>query len=441
MLAGGPMALSALFFIQANTQLEAGARIETRVGEAPTGTQQVTSGQTGQAVTVAAEQAQVMVVATPSLRLHWLADIDDLQADSSSRILWRPVPLLHSRPLFLETFGVTHIRRPSGRSSWRLDLRGTYGEQDYTSLSQQFANQPALPLSTTMFMVNGTAETLWRSSRRSTLTFQLGAVHRQSLDGQTTAGEASATTFFTPLPTQTTVTATPALLFALTRHSVVQASVPVSDYDIQKIVQPTSQTGQLNVVSVQPQLNLLEELTRRHQLHLLAGFTYAAVLHGPNTDLGYHFTPLTQVDLNSHLYRARTSAVDSSVGAGTSYYVDPVLGRGVWRGIAQASVNAQMGFHWSAGARVAFSTDITAPAVAGGPPVDGTLAAADFSVRYRWPNLLVAEFGGRFSERAPRLSSPDFTWHERELWAFLSLYAATRVSWTTARSPSNAIQM
>ncbi len=230
MLAGGPMALSALFLVQANAQMEAGMRIETRVGEAPTGTQ-------------SAEQAQVIVVATPSLRLHWLADVDDLQADSSARILWRPVPLLHSRPLFLETLGVTHIRHPSGRSRWRLDLRGTYGEQDYTSLSQQFTNQPTLPLPTTIFMVNGTADALWRSSRRTTLTFQLGAFHRQSLDGQATANEASGTTAST-LPTQTTVTATPTLLFAFTRRSSVQVSVPVVGYAVRGVAQSTSQTGQ-----------------------------------------------------------------------------------------------------------------------------------------------------------------------------------------------------
>jgi hypothetical protein len=62
MFPGGSIAIYALFLVQASAQIEAGMRIETRAGEAPTGTQQVTSGQTGQTVTVAAEQAQVMVV-------------------------------------------------------------------------------------------------------------------------------------------------------------------------------------------------------------------------------------------------------------------------------------------------------------------------------------------------------------------------------------------
>jgi hypothetical protein len=244
------------------------------------------------------------------------------------------------------------------------------------------------------------------------------------------------------LPTQTTVEVIPALLFALTRRSGVQISVPVRDYNSQEIAQGTSQTGQLNVVSVQPQLSLLEEWTRHHRLKVIAGFTYVEAVWGPNTNLGYHFTPLTEVELNSHLYHARAFAVESSVDAGTSWFLDPVLGRGVWRGIVRGGLDAQMGFHWRAGAHLAFSTDITSPPMVDGTtPVDGTVLASDFSVRYRWPNLLVVEFGGRFSERAPKLSTPGFTWHARELWAFLTLYTATRMSLTSSRSFGNTMEM
>jgi hypothetical protein len=292
-----------------------------------------------------------------------------------------------------------------------------------------------------MFMVNGTAEALWHSSRRTTLTLQLGALHRRSLDGQTTSNESSGTTGLT-LPTQTTVEVIPALLFALTRRSSVQVSVPVRDYDIQEIAQGTSPTGPLNAVSVQPQLSLSEELTRSHRLNVIAGFTYAKILRGPDTNLSHPFTPITEVDLNSNLYRTRASAVSSSVGAGTTWSLDPVLGSGVWRGIAHAGFDAQLGFHWSAGAHLTFSTDITTPpTAAGATTVDGTVLGADFSMRYRWPNRLIAEFGGRFSERAPRLSSAGFAWHERELWAFLTLYTATSVPLSRPRSLGNTMEM
>ena len=86
MFASGPVILSAMFLIQAEAQFEAGARIETRVGEMPTGTAQGTSSSsTVQPATV--EQTQVMVVATPLLSLRWLDSIDDLRANSATRIL------------------------------------------------------------------------------------------------------------------------------------------------------------------------------------------------------------------------------------------------------------------------------------------------------------------------------------------------------------------
>jgi len=415
MVAGGLLALSALL-AQAGAQIEAGARIETRVGEVPEPT----------------EQTEVVVLATPSLRLHWFAGVDDFQTEVATRILWRPVPLPRSRPLFLETFGVTHTMRPTIRSQWHLGLRASYGEQDYTSLSQQFATQPTLPLSTTMFMIDGAADTLWRSSRRTTLSLQLGAVHHRTLD--TGSSESTAPT----LPTQTTVSATPALHFLLSSYSSVEVSAPVSDYEIQEPAGRLPQARQLNVVSVQPQVSGLAQLTRDHQLHLIAGLTYVDVVRGSNANLGYPVAPIAHVNLFSYLHRDHISSVFSSVGAGTLWFLDPVLARGVWRGIAQARLDAQMGLRWSAGAGFTFAADVLNPPAAG-MDYDATVVAADSSVRYRWTNVIVAELGGRFTERAPYLSSSEFAWRRRELWAFLTLYTAARMPLSTSRPTKDII--
>ena len=448
MLAGGPMALTALLLVRASAQMETGARIETRVGDAPTGALSVPSDPTS--VPVAAQQAQVMVVATPILKLRWTTGVDDVRLDSATRIFWRPVPLLGTRPLFLETLGATDTRRPTKRSRWRLDLRGTYGEEDYTSLSQQFANQPTLPVSTTMFMANGSVDALWRNSRRTTLTFRLGVIHRRTLDAQPVASKVPGTSLAPlSLPTQTSVTASPALHWTVTRRFGIEASAPVFDYDFQDITQASAPAGHTNIASIQPQMGFLEELSRRHQLHFVAGLTFAYALQGSNTKLGHHVTPLVRVDLNSTLYRTRATAVQSSVGAGTNWLVDPVLGTGVWRGVAQANFDATIGPHWTTGARFMFTTNLSArlptadgPSANGAPIyIDETIVSAEIPVRHRWSNLLLVEFGGRFAERAPRLSAPRFAWRERELWAFLTLFAATRVQLSTARSPGNTIEM
>jgi hypothetical protein len=430
MFVSGPAILSALFLIQAEAQFEAGARIESRVGQAPS----LTSSNQA----VPPEQTQVMVVATPLLRLRWIDGIDDLHVDSATRILWRPVPLFDSRPLFLETLGATHLRRPSRRSQLQLNVRASYGEQDYTSLQQQLPNQPSLPLAMTMLMVDATADASRHSSRRTTLTLQLGAMHSRSFDTQ---GVSSGTTGTFALPTQTTVTAAPGLTYALARRSTLNALVSIIDTDSQGILYTSGQTGQgqtgeLNALSIQPQVGVRQELTRQHQLHLAVGFAYTVALRQTDApNLTRYPVPLLQLDLNSVLLRARTTIVRSTLGAGTTAFVDPVFGVAVTRGLAQASVDAQLG-PWSVGARCAFSTDLFGrlPTIGGSTPgetiPDETFVTAEIPVRYRASRHLIVEFGGRYTERAPYLGAPGFAWHYRELWLYLSLTTFSRPSST-----------
>jgi hypothetical protein len=432
MFVSGLSILSALVLVQAGAEFEPGARFESRAGEAPTGTQTLPTGQI-----VPAEQAQLMVVATPILGLHWLSEVNDLRANSATRILWRPEPLPDSRPLFLETIEATHIAHPSPRTRWQLSLRGSYGEEDYTSLSQQFANQPTLPTATTAVMVNGLADASWRSTRRTTLTLQLGGFHRRALDGQTvassTTGPGSA---FVPLPTQTSATATPGMRFALTRRTSLEAFATIADADIQGISPVTNEAGRTNVFSVQPQVGILQELSRSHQLHLLAGLTYAAAIRRLDASQTWHpVTPIFAVDLRSVLRRTRDAVVRSSLGAGTTWYADPVLGVAVVRGIAQANLDAQLGLKWTVGIHGTFATDLTRrlPTVNGGIPPDETIVSAEIPFRYRWSEQWVAEFGGRLAERGPHLATPSLAApnfalrsQEREMWVFLTLLTVPR---------------
>ena len=417
MFASGPAIVSVLFLLQAETQFETGARVEGRVGVAPTGIQTNSLGQT-----VAAEQAQVMVLATPILGLHWLDDTDELRASSATRILWRPVPLWGDRPLFLETVEATHVKRPSRRSRWQLSILGSYGEQDYTSLQQQLVNQPTLPAAATMLAINTIADASWRSSRRTTLTLQLGATHRRSFNTMT-AGSGPAFFF---LPTQTAVTVAPGLRHALSRRSSLEAVASVMDTDLRDIPLGTSNTGQLNVLSIQPQIGVRQELTRQQQLHLAAGFTYAVALRRTDQTQTWHpISPLLQIDLSSILRQTRAAVVRSMLSAGTMWYTDPVLGVSVWRGIGQALLDAELGPRWSAGARCTFTTDLTGLKSNGGVTPDETLVSAEIPVRYRWSKQLLAEFGARYAERGPRMS---LALHNPEAWLFLTLLTTPRAS-------------
>jgi hypothetical protein len=423
MLASGPAVLSALLALQGATELEAGARIEARAGEVP-----AMAGPTG-----AAEQAQVMLVATPILGLRWSGDASEARASSATRIFWLPVPLLERRPLFLETLATSFLARPNRRSRFRLDLRGSYGEEDYTLLAQQFVGQPTLPpvKTLTLLTLNAAGDGSWRESRRTTLTVLLAAIHRRTPDHQVVnnAGATSATATAPALPTQTLITVTPGGRYALDRRSSLEVLLGLGETDIQGFQTTNSPSARMNVLMIQPQLGLVRDLSRSQQVRAFAGLTYAAVLINPDKQRNWlPLTPLCRVELGSLLWRTRASALRSSLGAGTAWYADPVLGAAVLQGMTEARLEAQLGLRWSAAARAAFTTDLNAPLPApatSGVSPDETVVLVEVPFRYRWSTQLDVEFGARYAERGPHLAAADFGWHNRELWAFVTLLTTT----------------
>jgi hypothetical protein len=441
MLASGAALLTALALIQADAQFAAGARFESRAGEAPS----FTSATQG-------SQFQVIVSAIPMLSVRMLDENSDLTASSATRIFWRPQPLLERRPLFLETFDLTHLLRPSKRSSWQLNLRTSYGEEDYTVLAQQLPTQPTLPGQLTLFSAVGSATGTWKTSRRGALFFQLNATYRRPMDSQATTDNAATTLF----PTETIVSAAPGVRYQLTRRTLVELLAAVADTDMSGIslpsppngptpdtgfpTRPGSQTGHLNILTVQPQVSLSETFTRYQRLRLTLGLTYARALRQTSLDELKPVYPLFQLDLDSLLDRTRGGAVwRSTLSTGTLWYADPVLGVALWRGFLQGSITSELGREWAAGARVAFGTDLTrlpqsAIMAGGGFIPDETVLSFDLPVRYRASNRLLAEFGASFTERGSYLDS-HFGWRRdsRELWLFLNLNAVTTAARTPAR--------
>jgi hypothetical protein len=428
MLAGGPMVLSALLVVAGETRFEVGGRFEASVGQAPTGLTQDAIG-----AAVPAEQAQVLLVATPMLAFRYLSALDDVQATSSTMVLRRPQPLLDARPLLLESLDVNETGILSKRSRWRLRLNGTYGEQDYTALSQQFVSQPALPSALTVLSINGNGEASWRATRRADLTVQFLGIYRQTLDSQSALSPsegpgAPGLTF----PTQATVSITPGVRQRLSRQTTLEALMAVMDANVSDIPQAGAEPGRLNILSIQPQVGLRQQLGRNHRLHMVAGLNYAAVLRRSEQTHSFPpILPLVQVDLTSVLQRSRDIQWRSTLGAATNAFADPVLGTEVLRGTAQARLDVEMGTTWDIGALAIFATDITGPlqpagatgtSGAGQLAPDETVLSAEIPFRYRWSDRLLVELGARFAQRAPHLQSPSFAWRSngREVWLFFS---------------------
>jgi hypothetical protein len=439
MVSGGLAVIATLVALQSPTELEAGATLDLRGGQAPTGLA------TGSGT--AAEQSQLMASATPLVGLRWSGVGEELRLRSATRVLWRPVPLLHTRPLVLETFDATHVARPSLRSRWQTTLRSTYGEEDYTSLVQQFANQPALPVSRTLFTVNATGDGTWLASRLTTLALGINGLYRRALDDQT-IGTASGPSTVPAMPTQLGVSVTPAVRHRLDRRTRIDVLATVGDADIRDIVvfaipaggtttgatgTTTGATGRpdvhVNLLTLQPQLGLVRDLNRGQQLRTYAGVTYAAVLINPDKTRDWlPLTPLVRLELDTSLWRTRESAVRSVLAAGTTWFPDPVLGLAVWRGNAEARLDGQFGPRWNASVRAGFTTNLNAPltaSVTGMTSIDETVLQVDAPVRYRWSEQVTLEFGGRYAERAPNVRASNFEWRNRELWAFFTMTGTT----------------
>jgi hypothetical protein len=424
MFASGAGALVATFMTLANATVVGEARLQARVGEIP--------GMPG---------PQVSTTAMPGVSLSWFDSQNQLQLQLGSRILWRPVDRPRDRPLFLETFSLSHSTHPSRRVQWRSEIQGSYGEQDYMSLSQALANQPTLPFASTMLMVGGSTGPSWVVSRRSALKCLLNVTHRRTFDSSTGGSETPGASF--RMPTQIVLGVSPALGYQLKPGASLTFTVPVYDYDSQAFSGPPSSGapssgGQTNTLTIQPQVSLAERLSRVHQLQLSAGATYYEVLRGPNTSQGRAVSPLGQIGLASDFYRTSSFGLKSLVSASIARYMDPILGIGTLRGEATAGLSMQMDRRWSCELRAVFATDLSKPP-ASNPQQNSMVVSVDSTLRYRWPNLMALELGGRFSDRATDPMSSRFAWRGRELWFFLSFYAAATASLGSVHPPANPV--
>ena len=431
MLASGPMALSVLFLAQANAYMEAGARLDTRAGETPYGPG-------------GASQGLWLGAITPSMGFMLRTGDSETRTSYAPRFLWSaPNPNDPMRPLILQTLVLTNTYRPSTRSQWQTSLRAIYGQEDSVALQQLLPGQATLPALMNIFSGSAEATASWRSTRLTTLACQLEALHRRPLEYQSasvTPETSSATSFV--FRTQTTLRATPSLRTVTSRRSSLEFSVPVAYYDSSANGGPTSAA---RFLLVQPQVAWVDEWSRGSQLSVAAGLSWADIIVRPGTYQGSNpITPIVRMSLRSIIARTHAFVLRSELSAQVSWYLDPVLGTAVARAPFVARVDAAIGRHWSAGAFVNFTTDVnwsplpcapSSTARNGGCP-DETVVGAGIPIRYTWAQLFFVELGGRFSIRAPhfRVPAEDFHWGETEIWATLTLSAATRFSWGTSRA-------
>jgi hypothetical protein len=171
----------------------------------------------------------------------------------------------------------------------------------------------------------------------------------------------------------------------------------------------------------------LSTLFERHaSLDIHAGVAFnhlvSSLMTQPNT-----FTPVAGATWEQRLVSLREWTLTSTVHDSVDYYVDPILAIAAPRDSAAVGVTLFLPPTWWVGLEGNFSTSLSAHSL--GDPTnypDEVGAGVNVPVRHTLSENLSMEFGGRWSDRTPFFTAPNFGFHQRQLWLYVSLSGTTR---------------
>jgi hypothetical protein len=334
-----------------------------------------------------------------------------------------PTPPGTSGTLILHTFGLNLGVLPSRDVTVTGSATGAIGEPDYTTLPLVLGTtQGAFPSTTIVELASATgqANVQARVTRRWDLTLAAQAFYWHWIDQ--TAMLAAPTTVG-----QVTGSAELGAMFRLTSLEAIGLSTAVGD---------ASYWHDTSLVTVTPAAIWKARLARREELRVTLGMAYARAFGmapaGAMQPLGAArsaVAPIGSVDLVARLTRRDDILFFGHLLSGVNFYLDPVLGTADPRGYAGLELGTVSVSGWTTGFRGDFGTTLRTtpyPIAPGQLPPDETAFSLALSVRRRVSEYLFAELGGRWADRGPALVTPDFQFHQRQLWIYLSLTGTTR---------------
>jgi hypothetical protein len=118
------------------------------------------------------------------------------------------------------------------------------------------------------------------------------------------------------------------------------------------------------------------------------------------------------------------------------YYLDPVLGTPATHVFATGSFYLGLPQNWTIGLQGSFVSSLKDHPLGSAPPFtypDEIAAAAELPVRHLLSRDLLLEFGGKWADRSPFFTAPNYGFHQRQLWVYVMLTGATRPTWLPPR--------
>jgi hypothetical protein len=418
MLGAVPLAATLAIFA-GNLDLVGTASTETRAGETPLVADQ-------------APEAAFMQIAIPGAQIVYLGPRLTLLAGYQLRIFWQssasdPAPA----PLYLHRVGLGLSARPTDRSTMRLAAGAFEGAADYTFLPVIYgSNQAALVTVPRVFSTSVTASVQVRATRRLTPALAVEASHSQPVGEMPAAAANGAAGFL--LPRFTSAAVTPSLGFQVTRAQKVSLSAMAAYQHVSQtnLFLPTGApaTGPLSVGILVPTLALESRMTPQTDVTLRAGvaLTRFAGEVPANPD---EVTPNAGFEIHHQAADLQGSALNLLGAASIDYYVDPILAIAAPRGTVTASASVRLAGRWWTGVEGSFASTLSAhPQPTLTVPIYPDEVAASAALRVRHPISPYAsvEIGARWADRSPFFSAPNFGFHQRQLWLYVMLGAATR---------------
>lgn len=424
-----PAAALLLYIAAGQFDVDGFVAAETRVGQAP-----FLAGQPPRAGAIA--------VLTPGAQLRYISPTLELNVDSGVRTFWRePNDLGLDRPLFLSITNLTASSRVTRRFKVTAAASVSVGEPDYTELARILGpGQAALPQGITdVLAVRAAVRGEYAASRTVSVASSVEFTDRRALGeagdapplfrrtSDTTASQEAAVTNSDVFPRQTSVLVNPSILALTSRRGGVLFSSPAS-YG--------TYAGGVDIFGVSPMLGWSGHVNKDLDLRLTVGLSYVNVLSVPAgqvTVTGLPFTrpsstlsPAGDALATVLVFGQGQVALRSNTEAKVDYYVDPVLGAVTTRGLLVTGVSVTFAPSWILGLNGSFSTSLDKHALPGTPPPDETIAAVSLPAQHRLSQNLVMEFGARWADSGPHLSTSGLGFHQRQLWLYVMLTATSR---------------
>jgi hypothetical protein len=391
-------------------------RLETRAGQAP--------------FDIATKsESFFLAMVTPKAAIRFAAQGYDTHANIYSRFLMRePNPSKSVNILVLHGIGLTHRQKPSSRSEVRLEIHGTYGEEDYTTFNGQFGTstpglgqttaRTTIPASLDIVSAGINLEAFQLVTRLSGWGLRLGCDYHNTLT-QSQQTSSKADTGY-KLPEQTTSILTPSYFQQVSRKSRFAIGVSTTHYHV---------TNQFDGLVVQPKVDWREDFSETQRGIISAGITFAKTLHTKSEPILDPLlktqkvsldpiSPIATLTLESKLIQHRNVRLQSQIMTGLAWYFDPILVTGYSNVYFASSLDANIGPRFSMGTRISYATPIEKPTRK--DIQDVTILSASLPISYRWSDLWVLETGAQFAMRGPYQAGLSEL-RGLELWAYLAL--------------------